>query len=53
MIAVFKMGDPIRNRRGREGVVEGDSGERDVLIRYIDGKKVVWVQRQNIERIDR
>lgn len=49
---MFKVGEAIRNRRGRDGVVLVDAGGLDVLIRYNDGKRDVWVQRQNIEHVE-
>lgn len=45
----FSSGTKIVNRRGRAGVVVGDSGGLDVRVRYDDGKKDAWVQRQNLE----
>lgn len=44
----FKAGDRIKNRNGRLGVVVGDWGGRDVRVRYDDGSKDAWIQRQNV-----
>lgn len=47
-MSYFEAGDRIKNRKGRLGVVVGDSGGLDVRVRYDDGSKDVWIQRQNI-----
>ncbi|QOC26077.1 hypothetical protein IC744_06910 [Microbacterium hominis] len=44
----FKQGDVVRNRKGRIGTVVGDSGGMSVRVRYVDGSRDAWVQRQNL-----